>query len=233
MKYIFKASLFLFLGSIFFSCKKNQPACKGNCVDIALDGKFYVKTTGKGLANVPVEVTWFKKGVLPGIVSYKVASGNTANDGSFHFNSTIDSSFFENYALSVRAPADTNYISLQAEGGSDFNEIKFFNLDVNGMRNMNFEFYPKTFLTINLHRTENDGFEYFSVEHTFVNKIQYQDYILTGQQTAGDTILTVPTSTDIFTKIIWTKIIGLGQSIEKTDSLVCTKTGPNVFNINY
>jgi len=162
-----------------------------------------------------------------------LASGKTDNNGKFNFNTTIDSTFFRDYFLSIRVPTDTTYISVPSSGGMNFNEERFYEFNSNALENINFEFYPKTFLTIKLHRTLLDNFDYFTVDHHFTNAFGYDDYLITGPQYATDTTFKVETAANIYTKIVWKKTIIGGQSNEQTDSLICTNNGANVFDINY
>ncbi|MEI9946462.1 MAG: hypothetical protein WDN26_19855 [Chitinophagaceae bacterium] len=119
-------------------------------MNINISGNTYIKTSGAALTNVPVEVNWFRKAYCIGCTSYKVVSGKSGNDGKFSFNTTIDSNFFKDYFLSVRVPADTNYITVPSSGGVNFNEERFYDFNQNSIQNLKFEFYPKTFLTIKL-----------------------------------------------------------------------------------
>jgi hypothetical protein len=233
IKYSISILLITILIFVFNSCQKNQPVCTGNCANINLRGMVYLKTTGTGMSNIPVEVNWFIKSICIGCTSYKVVSGTSANDGSFNLNATIDTSYSKNYFLSVRVPADTNYICFPLNGGTKFSEIRFYDFNSLLLQNIKFEFYPKTFLTINLHRTQTDSFKYFSVDHYFTNDFGSGDFLITGQQFATDTSLKVITASDIFTKIAWGKTVTGGQSNQQIDSLICTRTGSNIFNINY
>lgn len=232
-KYFSPVITSFFFASIACSCRKEQPACNGNCVNVTISGIVDIKTTGAGMANVPVEVNWFKKGFCIGCTSYKVASGKSGSDGKFSFNTNIDTSLFKDYFLSVRVPADTNYISGSAIGGQDFNELRFYDSATLLLQNLKFNFYPKAYLTINLHHTLSDSFNYFSVEHSFADKWQYVDYIISGSRFASNTTLKVETSSDIYTRITWTKVFDVGKSTVLTDSIIAKKNGINVFDINY
>lgn len=107
-----------------------------------------------------------------------------------------------------------------------------YNFNPSDFQNLKFEFYPKTSLTIQLHRTQNDVFDYFSVEHLFIPELNYVDYILVDSKNAKDDIRVVPTSSDLYTKIKWSKKTN-GQGVEKVDSIFCTKAGPNRYDIYY
>ncbi|MGN6602612.1 MAG: hypothetical protein ACTHK8_09185 [Ginsengibacter sp.] len=88
-------------------------------------------------------------------------------------------------------------------------------------------------MTINLHHTLSDSFNYFSVEHSFADKGQYVDYIISGSRFATNTTLKVETCSDIYTRITWTKVFDVGRSAVLTDSIIAKKNGINVFDINY
>ncbi|HUZ61164.1 MAG TPA: hypothetical protein VMU83_20480 [Hanamia sp.] len=202
-------------------------------MDVVINGITFVETSGAPLANIPVEVNWFIRAYCIGCTSYRVASGKTDSAGKFNFNTTIASTFFKDYYLSVRVPTDTNYITAPNVGGVNFDEKRFSDFNINALQNLKFGFYPKTFLTIRLHRVLSDNFDYFSVSHHFTNAVDYEDFIIAGPRFAIDTTLRVPTSANIYTTIVWGKTITGGQSNEQTDSLICTDNGTNVFDINY
>ena len=225
----FKVIFTLIIFSLLInSCKKNQPTCSGNCVNINVNGKAYIKTNNAALPNVPVEINWGSKRYCLFCSSYKVASGKTDNSGNFNFNITIDSTYFKDYFLGVSVPSLANYITIPGA-----NDNRFYQFDLNALQNLKFEFYPKTYMTIKLHRILNDNFDYFSVEHNFKREVGYIDYIITKSQFATDTTLRVETSADIYTRIVWNKSSVGGPSIQHTDSLICTNNGNNIFNIDY
>lgn len=149
----------------FSSCKKDRPICTANCVSININGNTILKTNNTALASVPVEVNWVKNPYFLTWVSYHVASGKTDRNGKFIFNVLIDTTFFRDYFLSVRVLVDTNYISVPGSGAADYSEKRFLDFNSNAFQDINFNFYPKTYLTIILHRTLSDNFNYFSVEH--------------------------------------------------------------------
>lgn len=233
IKFFQIAVLLITLTPIIYTCKKDQPRCSGNCINISISGNTYIKTNGSALTNIPVEVNWFRKAYCIGCTSYKIATGKTDSDGKFNFNTTIDSTFFRNYFLSVRVPADTNYITVPGSGGVNFNEERLYDFNLSALQNLKFEFYPRVFLTINLHRTLPDNFNYFTVDHNFTPAFGYDDYLITGPQFATDTTIKVVTSANIYTRIVWKKTIIGGQSNEQIDSLICTNNRTNIFTINY
>jgi hypothetical protein len=108
-----------------------------------------------------------------------------------------------------------------------------YDFNLNALQGLKLEFYQKTYLTIRLHRIHSDNFNYFLVEHSFTRGSGFTDYIGGGQQFAKDTTLRVITAADVYTRIVWRKTVVVGQSNQQTDSLICTKNGVNVFDINY
>lgn len=228
--------LLLLFSFLIHSCKKTLPPCTKNCVDISISGKVLVKTSGTALSNAPVELKWYYNGLCLFCSSYKVASAKTNANGSFNFTTTIDSSLFTNHSLVLRVFYDTaSYFAdpLNASPYNNYIEERFYSLKSISTQSSLFELYPKTSLTLNLHRVLNDNFTYFSVGHQFINRIGYGDYAIYGQQFAKDTTIQTKTSADVYTKITWRKNSGPGQFTEQTDSVLCTAAGPNVFNLNY
>jgi hypothetical protein len=216
---------------MFFSCEKDQPECKGNCVSIRISGKVYDKTTGAGFKNIPVEVRWVSSRI--GSIRYKVVEGNTNADGSFNFTKTVDSLFFKDYYLSVRTPIDTNYISIPVGGGFDFLEERFYSLDINAINQIKFEYYPKAFLKLALRRVQNDTLNHFNFGCFFDSKAGFGYNTIIGQQNARDTTFMIKTAADVFTKVTLRKVLSNGQVISTTDSIVCTTNGANTLNINF
>jgi hypothetical protein len=217
---------------LIVSCRKNQPICSGNCVDINVNGRIYLKTTNASFSNVPVEVIWFINSLCWGCTSYTVASGKTDSDGRFNFNATIDTTYFRKYFLAVRIPRDSNYLSAPGEGGVNFIEKRIWNFTPNDLENLKVEYYPKTQLTIRLHRVLSDNFDYFGVGHNFTNEYGYGDYTNSGPRFSTDSTLRVETAADIYTRITWNKNVN-SQIHSQTDSLLCTTSGLNVFDIYY
>jgi len=224
--------LFLLLSIVFFSCRKQQPKCKTNCYDMTFSGRAFVKTNGAAMAGLPVTVQWFKRGNCIGCTVYDVVSGVTDQNGNFSLSATIDTSFFSDHHLSIRLGKDTNFLNNPMVESSPFLEERRYSFTPSGLQNLQFEFYPKTYLTIRLRRTQNDVFENFSITHQYIPSVENQVFSLNNPQLAKDTVLKVPTSADVYTKVNWLKIVN-GQVSRFTDSLICTANGPNIFDINY
>ncbi len=230
-KQILGISIIIAICILCNACEKDQPDCTGNCVSIRISGRVYDKTTGVGFKDVPVEVKWLKPCI--GCTTYKVAEGNTKSDGSFEFTKTIDSGFFKNYALAVRIPTDTNYLSIPGSGGINNLEERFYTLDVNALQQVRFEYFPKTFLKIRLHRSQNDVFSYYNLGVLFTDNFSVGYYTVAGQQNARDTTLIFKTAANVYTKVLSGKIVNSIQVNSRTDSVICTQTGTNILDVNY
>jgi hypothetical protein len=215
-----------------FSCRKSQHACMNNCVTFTISGQNILRSNGTPIAGKPVEVKWAKSGINCFICSsINVASGNTDANGKFNFTVSVDTSLFKTYFLSVSVPIDTNYLTLSS--GNFNQQVRMYDYNPILFQNIIFESFEKAILTLNINRTLTDNFTYFSVEHFYDDRQSNLDYIIVPSQAVPNVIRTVPTSTNIYTKIRWKKSFSPGQYIEKMDSLVCTKNGPNAFTINY
>jgi hypothetical protein len=215
------AALALFMNS----CRRNMPRCTKNCADVSISGKVSLKTSGAALRNLPVELTWYQKYYCIICSSLKVAKTTTNADGLFTFTATIDTSLFNTYYLAARVTYDTSkYIGDPRDhGGFNTNYLlkRFYNLSALSTP-AQFELYPRTSLTIKLHRVLNDDFNYFQVRHGFSNMTFLGDYSIH-----------TTTSAETYTKVFWTKRSGTSPFIEKSDSILCTMNGPNVIDINY
>lgn len=213
------------------SCEKDQPDCTGNCVSVRISGRVYDKTSGMGFKDVPVEVKWVKACI--GCTSYKIAEGNTKNDGSFDFTKIIDSSFFDNYSLIVRIPNDTNYVSPFDFHSNIYHQKDFGFLNLNALQQVEFQLFPKTLLKINLHRVQNDAFNIFSLKSIYTGYYSAGGYSVVGQQNARDTTLFFRTAAGVLTKIVYGKTLSGNQQNDRLDSIFCTQTGANTLDINY
>jgi hypothetical protein len=215
------------------SCEKDLPSCTQNCTTLNINGKVFIAPNGLPLAKIPVEVNWFKKGLCIGCTKTRVIAGSTEADGSFRFTATIDSGYFKDNFLSIRVPADTNFLSPPSSGGTLYYEYRYDQLAAPLLQDINFTFYSKAVLTIRLFRVQTDPFDYFSVDHQFTDNFGYGDYLITGPTFAKDTVLRVQTAADMITRVIWKKTVIGGQSTQKTDSLKCIRAGTNEISVYY
>lgn len=221
------------LALLLDSCRKNLPFCRQNCADLNINGRVYNKTNDDPFGNIPVEVSLFRRGSCFGCTSYKVAAGKTAADGYFNFELTIDSSLLKDFFLSVRIPSDSNYF-IAPNPSAHFSEVRLYDSISNALQNLEFKFYPKTLLTIRLHRTLTDNFDFFTVENIFDSTTGSGYHDIIGTQVPTDTSFRVQTSTNIYTRIIWSKrLMGGVQLNQQMDSLIAADNGSSVFDINY
>ena len=243
-KPLYAVLLVVICGIVAVSCRKKLPKCANNCVPITISGSIHDKTNGAPFSNVPVSVVFYRTTFcsLCG-TSYEVASGVSKPDGSFSLAATIDTSFFREYYLTVRIPLDSNYISSEGTGAA-FVEKAFFDFTPAAFQNIDFGFYPKTTLTLRIHRTQTDSWQLFLVDHHFKSEINYGGIVniiqlglshlsITGQQNAVDSVIIFRSVADTYSKINWVKKTNSIIIQEFNDSLKCTRTGPNIYDIYY
>jgi len=227
---IFKTTLIVMLLTLSSnSCEKDkyEPDCKsGDCVDVNIKGSLRVKPSGEGLGDVPVEVRFVKTGTIFNMEK-KVGSGKTNKNGEFDFKVKINSN--DGTYLRVVIPEQKNYIYFT-------NDKSFWVLDNPALRNINFEFYNRASLTINLKRIQTDVFDRFDVRAVFVdgnNQVLVNNYLYrTTNLNANDAIIQIETVADVYTKIEWWKQHDLTLT-EDIDSLICKPNVNNEFTINY
>jgi hypothetical protein len=213
-----------------FSCIypeiKDVPDCTGNCVDVTISGKLYVKTDGTEISNIPIEAFWYQKECDYCHPYYTVASGVSGSDGTFSFKTTIDSTFFQNYELRIVVVDYPNSYVMKNSG------IKYFNrLDVVALQNMKFEFYYVTHLIVKLNRILSDSSDVVTINLHLDDGSKYTQLGNYNLINNGDSVGIYNIAADIYTKIWW-----WDQAISKKiylDSIICTRNGPNVFIIDY
>ena len=232
--YLYKIiAITLFLAACAFSCEKENmgkyaPDCKtGNCVSVNIRGALRVKPSGAGLNNVPVNV-YFDNSHLSRVPIFttqrKVATGKTNKNGEFDFKVTIDTKTFEDFRLIVEIPEQKKYIAVSGY----FKSFGSINEEV--IQNINFVFYEKTTLTINLIRTQTDEFDYFSGTYRFDNNYRT---LLPTIRDSKNAIWQIETGADVYTKITWIKRFKEKTIYENADSLICKPKINNVYNINF
>lgn len=233
MSYKYLSKLFVF-SLVIFSCKKDLPSCHGNCTPILITGKAYVVPGSTPLPNISVEANFSINRYCIGCTFYSIGTEKTKNDGTFSIQRTIDTSYFKDYHLNVRIPPDSNYIILPHEGG----HVWIDNYSPTAFRNLNFEYYRKTTVHINLHRTKSDAFAYTFVYNQYESPAFGEQpgggYVSISGQRPADTSFTFSTPADVFTKIIVEKkLTPNGPFIKQIDSLKCISNNPNIIDINY
>jgi len=237
-----KILLLICVGYFFTSCEKDYlpDLDSEHCINVNIKGSVCVKPSEEKLNNIPVEVLFVYNYSMFSYEIQKVVSGKTNKNGEFDFKAIIDTTSFKNYYLCIRIPRLADYISFPYSGNSNYVDINFYDYDADALqKSINFELYKKVKLTINLKRTQTDEFEYFSVEHSFVDNLRYSDYLISSPTFATSEILQCETAADVYTKIRWGKRLkgdtmgSLYGPNAHIDSLICRQNSSNVFNINY
>jgi hypothetical protein len=234
MKLTYKILLIILSVSFLVnSCKKQAPACTGNCETINANGRVVNKLTTTSASGVPVSLSWVK--FVGGFSQSEViATVNSKTDGSFNFTSNIDTSYFSRgYFLSLSVGKSNNYIIL---GYSGLIETRIYSFDQNAFQNKQFEVYKKANLKIKLQRTLNDNFQSYAITHSNVSNDFLYDYNVQSPQEVIDrntSELTVVTVADVYTKIKTVKAFANGTSIITLDSVKCTSNSTSIYDITF
>lgn len=201
--------------------------CKSNCYTINMEGYAVNRVTNSGLKNIPFTLKWSKP--MCWFCSDNTIAINSSNEqGYFVFNNQIDTSYFRNgYHLTISVPEYEDYIIIPYD-----RDISIYNLDEDKISDLDFTFYPKTQLQIQVVNVKNDTFEYFSVDHYFCDNLSYADYIIYKKDSLSSRIINTVTSSDIKTYIKWRKRF-LTKDIDRIDSIVCKKGIINKYKIEY
>ena len=206
------------------SCDYEKSCQSGDCETVDIKGSVRVQPSGEGLPNVPVTVELIRTSGQT--LAKKVGSGRTDKNGVFDFKGTVDKSFGGNsFYLKVSIPYQNNYLNVA-------NEFDIMSNDFASLRNINFEFYNKAQLTINIKRTQTEKFDSFLVD-SFVDDIFHNFTFTISYQNARDATRQIETVTDVYTKIWWWKMLDGKEIYRKVDSLICKQNVNNVFTINY
>jgi len=244
LKYKLKTTVIvLFLTASTFSCEKDsmkmyEPDCEtGNCVSVNIKGSLIVKPSGEGLKikNVPIEV-YFSRITSAWIpAKRRIILGKTNKNGDFDFRVTIDTKSFEDNYLIVKVPAQKNYFC-SSEFGVERNNFKIYSkYNEEVLKNITFEFYKKTNLSINLNRTNNDDIETLYVHQFFDGKIDAGNsmHILSEAELVTINKVQHETAADVYTYIHWRKLMKNGEDKSYVDSLICKPNVNNVYTINF
>lgn len=225
---------FLIFSLFTASCKKQAPACTGNCGTINANGEVVNKLTNTSAAGVPVSLNWVK---FVGVFSQRevITTVNSKSDGTFNFTSNVDTTYFSRgYFLSLNVGSNKEYIILGYSGLIDTSTYSF---DQNAFQNVRLEVYKKATLKINLHRTQTDNFQSFSISHSNMEKNFYlYDYNIQSPQEFIDgntNELNVSTVADVFTKIRVMKTLNNGSVTTTIDSVKCTANKTNTYDVNF
>jgi hypothetical protein len=234
----------LFCVVILFSCRRNLPRCRSNCYTINIIGRIYDKTSNTPSGGKPVEVYFAENGYLR-FSSINVASTVSNSHGRFSVTAEIDTSIFLKYRLVVSTPTDSNYLYPPFSYGTGLTvAASFYSFNPIAFQNINFQLYPKTKLTVRLHRTQNDSWQYFLIDHHFKPLINWNGattvfqmglsgFMVNGSQNSVDSVLTFNSVADTFSMIKWQKKTNGIILQEFVDSFVCSRNGPNIYDIYY
>ena len=203
--------------------------CNANCYNLIISGEAINKVTNQGINNIPVTLKWGSSCVFfcPDNIIDRKASNNT---GLFAFNNFIDSSYFSNgNRLFLTIPENKEFIIFPL-----YNYFEIYSIHDSTLKNLKFEFYPKTQLQIKIERVETDTFEYFGVEHRFCDRMSYVDCTIarSNVEIEKEQIFNVETASDIKTYIYWRKRY-LTHDVDRIDSIICKKGVINTFKIQY
>lgn len=235
MKFTYKILLtILSVSFLVNSCKKQAPACTGNCETINANGSVVNKLTSATASGVPVSLSWVK--FVGGFSQSEVITTvNSKTDGSFNFTSNVDTSYFSRgYFLSLSVGSNKEYIIL---GYSGLIETRTYSFNQNAFQNIQLEVYKKAILKIKLHRTQTDDFKGFSISHSnVVNDYYLYDYNVQSPQEVIDinkSELDVSTVADVFTKIRVIKTLANGAVNTTIDSVKCTANAAGTYDVNF
>jgi hypothetical protein len=180
---------------------------------------------------VPVNVYWMDAGICYVCPHINVGGGKTNSSGDFYLNVSVDASMFGRYALFVEVPVPHGYIANMKDESYLWANMHYYSpLE---LQNLRFEVFQKTNLTMKLTRVNTDNFKSFEVSYRF-DYTGYGIYYDNVSQSAKSFDLTVPTASNVFTKVYWSKWYGVpGQWIYSTDSIKCLAGRSNSIAINY
>ena len=226
------AVIALVLAVSVYSCfdEEYKPDCKtGDCITLNIKGFLRVQPSGEGLRDVLVEVSHIIGGAVF-LRGGKIGSGKTNKNGEFDFNVTIKPN--DDSWIKVIIPSQNKYINISNE--KVFLSKKITHELKDDLKKINFDFYKKTTLTINLIRTLSDDFDEFNLAYTFLNYrnsslLIYENY----SKTTTNKNIQIETAADVYTKIVWNKRLSGVEISKSIDSLICKQNVSNVIIINY
>jgi hypothetical protein len=219
---------FSLFAATLISCQKQLEECNSNCYPFIIRGQVLDMSKNIGISGIELKYEWINSGCylcLDKLIDAKC----TSSQGVFVFDNLIDTSkFAENYYLRI---------SLDSSNKKNF-IFSNSNFTISGIRdskvtNLQFEFYPKTQLQIEIERTKKDTFETFFVHHAFNKRSYYLDCAISiNERNNFNQIIKTETYSDIFTYIYWGYSIN-SQYTEFKDSIICKKGQINYYKIKY
>ena len=209
-----------------YSCENDEVCKSGDCYTMDIKGSVCVMPEGAGLRDVPVEVHHLRYSGQT--LSKKVGSGRTDKNGEFEFKGKVDRNW-KGEVFEVTIPSQNDYINVENRFLIKNDRYTFVY-----MSKLNFVFYNKAQLTINLNRTQNDEFDQFYFGYFFLND-GYAQWLIISSDPKPTSTFQIETAADIYTKILWQKMRQPNWEpiSEKFDSLICRQDVNNVITINY
>ncbi|MEO5942593.1 MAG: hypothetical protein ABIP30_15660 [Ferruginibacter sp.] len=169
-----------------------------------------------------------------------IGTAKSDANGNFSVATSFDTSLLKKYFILVTATATANYIYYPRTipaGDTEIPKIstslRFDHLDTTAFKQLQFGFYPKILLKINMHRVSDIIPDYPSISQSY----EYDNHTAVGgflQNPANkDTTLSIYTTTNIFTRIITYKATIPANVAIINDSIMCKAGINNSIDINY
>lgn len=214
---------------ISWSCNKTQaPPCSGNCAPITATGIVINKQTGAPANGVTITLYWYNR---QSIIGYQetITTATSGSDGSFNIPATIDTSYFNrNYFLSVKAEKNSDYMIIDDGTRQDY---RIYSYQPAMFQNLQLDVYRKANLTLKWHKKTTENYTGFTVYYYNVAENTPRNAYNATAPATGEK--TVETPADIFTKIQVVKTLANGSNITTIDSIKCSSTTTNVYDINF
>jgi|GEM_PF-2415781 len=227
------------MSSCFKSCKKSVvlPACTSNCDTFKINGFAWDKPNNTPLKGVKLSIVEQTPSYITNNYTFPTITSDAS--GLFYFSTTIDTSIFNRSYLNFNEVYDTaNYFE------SSKNQYNLYNYLFDSLHHLKqntslleFYYYPKTKLTINMHRTSIDTFTQYQIYaiidsvNVFVNIGNFYGY-----KNAMNTSFVIKSAYGIPTKIYtqkWLQDPQNSKPVSTVDSIFCNKNGSTVYDVYY
>lgn len=239
----FSNRTFLFIACLaiqFCSCKKQVPACSANCYEVVFAGFIVDKSLNIPLPNQSIAIALRQSGNCWICSSKNIASGKSNSAGYFFITATFDTSLLKTYYIDVLATAADNFINNAQPVGpgilnskDNLSRRRFSTVDTGAFKNLRFDFYPRAFLKINLHRTSAIVPQYRNLNQSYTFDDHSSVWGLEERTSNTDTTLTIYTAANIFTTIVSSKQQSPTIVTTRTDSIKCLSNTDNAIDITY
>jgi hypothetical protein len=222
--------LFLVIAALYLvSCSKDNDKCVGECATVTISGQVVDTPILKGISNIPVKIYLRSGGPGIGVVTKDIALTTSDKQGNFAITVSIDKSLFPRYQLYIEPVLSETYISSFYPGANNYKNFEQYQSEISNLR---FTLHPKAILKIELRNTQNQTFNDFSLSYSYSTTLvgRFDHY---GLPPLRDTILSMETAANIYTRIFWSKTYSPGQTSYFSDSITCNATGNNTYVLNY